>query len=159
MSDLQLEIEELGLIYGKDFISKGPRNLEVSVSTRGRSATISYVVPPEYPGEIPKISAEIAGAPNEEYISFLTRQAATMRGLPMLAFLAGEARDFLAGLADRKIEEQQEHVTQTPFSRERFLLWLEKFNLERAVGKTDVGRALTGKEFFLRDMAQHSSSE
>jgi hypothetical protein len=146
--DFGLEHEELGLIYGNGLVTKAANILQISFLVGARSAAVNFTVPPDYPNAIPDVSAEISGMAGDPLEKFLKQQAATMLGLPMLAYLVGEARDFLAGVSDKEIMEQQEHVTQTPFSRERFLLWLAGFNEEVAAKQSKIVKPKTGRQMF-----------
>ena len=159
MTDLQLEEQELGLIYGNNFVSKGGNVFTISVSNRGLHADLTFTVDPSYPNTAPEISVSVGGSQAAEFHEFLAKQAQTMIGLPMLAYLAGEAMDFLAGMpADRQVVEQQEHITQTPFSRERFLLWLDKFSREMAAKREAVKKPMTGREMFEKGLAKASAT-
>jgi hypothetical protein len=157
MVDIRLETEELGLIYGNGLVVKSPDVLSVAVLVNGKSASITFSIPESYPDEVPGITADITGVSGAPLEKFLTEQAQTMVGLTMLAYLVGEARDFLAGAAGKKIFEQQEHITQTPFSRDRFLLWLDGFLKEKAAVQAKVQRPLTGREMFERGLVRPST--
>jgi hypothetical protein len=154
MVDIRLETEELGLIYGNSLVVKSPDVLEVAILVNGKSASVTFSIPRAYPDEIPRITADIAGVSGAPLEKFLTEQAQTMAGLTMLAYLVGEARDFLAGAAGKEIFEQQEHITQTPFSRDRFLLWLDGFLKEKAAAQAKVKRPLTGRQMFERGLVK-----
>jgi hypothetical protein len=146
--DFALEHEELGLIYGNSLVPKAPNVLQISFFVGARTAAVTFTVPPAYPETIPEVSAEVSGMTGAPLEKFLRQQASKMIGLPMLAYLVGEARDFLGGVSDKEISEQQEHATQTPFSRERFLLWLDGFNQENAATQAKIVKPLTGRQMF-----------
>lgn len=160
MSELQLEEQELGLIYGNNFVSKGDNVIVISVSRDGRRADLTFTVDPSsYPQTPPTITVDVSGFQVKELEEFLHKQARSMIGLPMLAFLAGEAMDYLSGMSvDRQVVEQQEHITQTPFSRERFLLWLDKFHRELAAQKQAINKPMTGREMFEKGIVKASAT-
>jgi hypothetical protein len=148
MTDAGLEAEELGLIYGNGFVPRSPNVLEISILVREKTATVTFTLPPGYPDDPPQIAAEIAGIAGHQLRDFLREQAQTMGGVPMLSYLAGEARDFLSGAHGKALFEQHEHISQTPFSRDRFLLWLDGFNRERALERGKAERPPTGRQMF-----------
>lgn len=151
---LEGEIEELGLIYGNHFVNKGENVFQISVNAKGRHAHITFKVPVNYPNDVPEIEVDIGGVVGDECKAHLDTQAKTMIGMCMLAYLSGEAMDYLAGSHARVLGEQQEHITQTAFSRERFLLWLDKFNKEMAASRNVVHKSMTGREMFEKGVAK-----
>lgn len=157
MSELELEIDELGLIYGNNFVNMGDNVYQISVTAKGRHAQITFKLPENYPNAIPEMEADIGGCISDECKKHLDAQAKTMQGMCMLSYLAGEAMDYLAGWADREFGEQQEHITQTPFSRERFFLWLDKFNKEMEANRNAIKKPMTGREMFEKGLAKARS--
>ena len=146
--NFELEKEELALIYDKDYTIKSSNEIEIKINLNAKHATLTFLVPDGYPKEIPKVHAELEGISGEPLEKFLENAANTMLGLSMISYLVGEATDYLNGSIDNEVVEQQEHITQTPFSREAFLLWLDKFKKEIAEKESSQKKPMTGKEWF-----------
>ena len=147
MNNFELEKEELALIYGDDYKLNSKNSVAISISTRGRNATVTFDVQENYPDQIPQISAKIEGASGEPLEKHLTDIAKTMAGLSMIAYLVGHAITFLAGIPEKDFQVAQEQVSATPFSRENFLLWLKRFN-EEMKPKDDQNLPPTGRQLF-----------
>jgi hypothetical protein len=154
MAEAGLEAEELGLIYGNSFVPRAPNVLEISILVREKTAIVTFTLPPTYPDELPQITAEIAGITGRQLEEFLQEQAQTMTGIAMISYLVGEARDFLSGAHGKALFEQHEHISQTPFSRDRFLLWLDGFNSERELARGKVSKPLTGRQMFEQELVK-----
>ena len=148
MNNFEVEKEELALIYQDGFRLIEKNKFLIQIEQGLKRATLNFSIPDNYPKELPVITAEMEGispAPLEE---FLKKAAVSMKGLPMIAFLVGEAIDFISGISDKEIVVQQEQITQTPFTRENFLLWLKKFDAEQAALDSAIQKPITGREMF-----------
>lgn len=148
MNNIELEKEELSLIYDQDCTLKDANTVIVHPSIGMKHATITFSIPSNYPNEVPSIHAELEGISGNALEMFLNTSAKTMVGLPMLGYLVGETMDYLAGISDKEIVEQQEHIKATPFSREAFLLWLDRFNKEQSEIESKIEKPMTGKQYF-----------
>ncbi|KAH0789113.1 RWD domain-containing protein 1 isoform X2 [Histomonas meleagridis] len=148
MNSFEIEKEELSLIYENNYICKSQNVVVIKPSIGMKHATLTFTVPENYPNEVPSIHAELEGISGEGLEKFLNSAAQTMIGLSMIGYLVGEAMDYLSGISDKEIVEQQEHVTATPFSREAFLLWLEKFKKEQMELEGNTEKPMTGRQYF-----------
>lgn len=148
MNNFEVEKEELALIYENNFIIKSKDCIQINITIGMKYATIVFTVPVDYPKSIPQISVELAGISGKELETQLIKAAQTMIGVAMIAYLVGEAIDYLNGLSDKEIVEQQEHVKATPFSREAFLLWLDKFKKELELKEAEIPKPMTGRQWF-----------
>ena len=152
MNNFELEKEELSLIYEEKYKLIEKNIISINVNSEGRSAKLTFTVPLDYPEKTPNIIAEIEGQHNEQLEQHLNKIATTMIGISMISYIVGYAFSFLTGLPEKEFRAFKEHVTQTPFSRENFLLWLEKWNAEHYF-KVDENQPLTGRQLFERGMA------
>ncbi|KAK8892127.1 RWD domain-containing protein 1 [Tritrichomonas musculus] len=148
MNPFEAEKEELALIYDKDFYIKGKDTVQVDITLGLKHASITFTVPDDYPNSVPKINAELGGISGTQLETQLTKAANTMIGLTMIAYLIGEATDYLNGISDKDEIIQQENIKATPFSREAFLLWLDKFKKEMAQKEAAIPKRMTGRQFF-----------
>ena len=148
MNNFELEKEELSLIYEQDYTLKDANTIIIHPSIGLKHATLTFTVPNNYPNEIPGIHAELEGISGNALENKLIAAAKTLIGLPMIGYLVGESMDYLAGISDNEIFEQQEHIKATAFSREAFLLWLDKFNKEQSEKEANVVKPMTGRQYF-----------
>lgn len=148
MCNFEAEKEELALIYDKDFSIKSKDCVQIGITLGLKHASITFTVPEDYPNSIPTINAELGGISGTQLESQLVKAAKTMIGLTMIAYLVGEATDYLNGISDKEEIVQQENIKATPFSREAFLLWLDKFKKEMAQKEAAIPKRMTGRQFF-----------
>jgi len=123
----QKEKDELSLIYEENFKKVDDNTVSIFISTQGKSCTIIYKIPLEYPEQIPEISVEIEGYSGANISDYLKKIAEGLTGLSMIAYLTSQAIDFLEGIPEKQFQGARVHVTQTRFTREAFLLWYDKF--------------------------------
>lgn len=148
MNDFEVEKEELSLIYGNNVTIKSKECVEIAVVMGIKRATITITVGPDYPNQVPEIAAELEGSSGEKLQKHLIEAANTMKGLSMISYIVGETMDYLTGISEQEIVEQQEHISSTPFSRENFLLWLEKFKAEMKSMEDSKPKPMTGRQMF-----------
>ena len=148
MNNFEVEKEELALIYQEGFHLIDKNKLNIQIEQGLKRATLNFSIPKDYPKELPTITAEMEGISPVPLEQHLQKSSANMKGLPMIAFLVGEAIDFISGISDKEIVVQQEQITQTPFTRENFLLWLKKFDAEQAALDAATPKPQTGREMF-----------
>ena len=154
MANLETEKEELSLIYQENFSIVNELTVKVHIDLGLKHATITFIIPPNYPQAAPEITAELEGVSPKPLEDFLNQGAQSMVGLSMLAYLCGMATDYINGLSDQKFVQQQEHITTTPFTRENFLLWQEKFEAELAAIRNAHPKPKTGRQMFEDGTAQ-----
>lgn len=148
MNNFEAEKDELSLIYQNNFKLVDKNTISIHIEQGIKNADLTFQIPEDYPKSAPIITAEMEGMSTQNLILSLAQAADSLKGISMIAFLVGEAIDFISGISDADIVVPQEQITQTPFTRENFLLWLDKFEKEQAALESKIHKPMTGREMF-----------
>ena len=156
---------------------------EVVESDKVFSVTLEFILPEEYPDEVPSIliqdrSPNIFASDEEELLSLLNQEAEQNLGMVMAFTLAQIAVEWLNKRKDeddarkkekeeqrlREIEEaEQKRFEGTRVTVESFMNWKMAFDEEMAQlkarerAKIDTGNKLTGRELFEKDRTLYES--